>query len=281
MRTYTITFLLVAIVLGFGQKSFADCPQSSTDKKLPAISWSPVPAVGAKFVYGKLADAPPVNSAIQLCVDGKNVGSPVSINADYSFVTQPATALAGGQTIALQLQVSKDGGAIDYGGSISTKISDTYSEQRETKIIAIAGGEWSGYSSLGQSANPFVNFFIQGPATNLGKTIGVDGWGRVRLLGSPQPSTQGIVSTFVDPTGQLMTQDYSKVGTAFDFAFGPAFPIKHKSEFIGWDLLAGFGATTPLSSQAVAVTYKAPAGGSIECSTLVSRFSSRMDMRPA
>ena len=115
-----------------------------------------------------------------------------------------------------------------------------------------------------------MNAFLDGPVDSR-----FSGWGRVRLLGAPQPSTQGIVSTFTDPTGQLTTQDYSKVGTSLDFVIGPNMKLTdvHLPKLGRWSLIAGIGATTPLSSQSVSITYKAPPTGSVECTTLTSRFT--------
>jgi hypothetical protein len=132
-------------------------------------------------------------------------------------------------------------------------------------VILIGGVEQSGYSSLGQSTNPFINVFIEGPGN------WVSGWGRVRLLSAPQPSTQGIASTFTDPTGQLMNQDYSKVGQALDFVVGPKIVIPKTNK--RWAFVAGFGLTTPLNSQTVTLTYAAPPQNTQECKTLTSRFT--------
>ena len=146
-----------------------------------------------------------------------------------------------------------------------------------TVVVAIAGIEQSGYSSLGQNTSPFANFYMQGPVVNR-----MGAWGRVRVLGAPQPSTQGILSTFTDPTGQLTTQDYSKVGTSLDFVIGPRVQITdvNHSRYGGWDFIAVFGATTPLSSQTVAITFKAPPPGSEECSTLTNRFTIKNGYAP-
>src|SRR5579863_4393173 len=92
-------------------------------------------------------------------------------------------------------------------------------QAQDTKMVLIGGIEQSGYSSLGQNTNPFVQAYIEGPDKG-GVSHWVNGWGRIRLLGTPQPSTQGIVSTFTDPTGQLTKQDYSKVGESLDFVLG-------------------------------------------------------------
>jgi hypothetical protein len=135
----------------------------------------------------------------------------------------------------------------------------------------IAGVEQSGYSSLTQSTDPFLQAFIHT----------YYGWARIRLLGAPQPSTQGIVSLFTDPTGQLTSQDYTKVGAAIDFVFGPQIPIKPATfKYGGLKFITGLGFTTPLPSNTVTLTYKAPPAGSQECLTLVDRFSVKNGYSP-
>jgi len=141
-----------------------------------------------------------------------------------------------------------------------------------TTVTLIGGGwEQAGYSSLAQYGNPFVNVSIDGPGNHI-----LTGWGRVRLLSAPQPSTQGIVSTIVNPTGQITTKSFAEAGQAMDFVIGPELRIPHSY----WAVIAGFGATTPLSSQNVTLTYVAPPPGTVECSTLVSRFSAKNGYAP-
>jgi hypothetical protein len=49
--------------------------------------------------------------------------------------------------------------------------------------------------------------------------------------------------------------------------------LKRFKEDSTLSFVAGVGATTPLSSQDVVVTYMVPAAGTVECSTLIQRFS--------
>lgn len=61
-----------------------------------------------------------------------------------------------------------------------------------------------------------------------------------------------------------------------DFVVGPELRIPRSH----WSVIADFGATTPFSSQNVALTYVAPAPGTVECSTLVARFSAQSGYSP-
>jgi hypothetical protein len=285
--TKRVRGLLILIVAGLAMRGQAlgQCPVSSKeiDKNLPKLKINPI-KVGDGIVHGTLDGTLPSGTVgkVQACIDSAPQGGPNAVEVDGSFVVRPTSVLAARQTISFQLIATASGGAATTGPSVNVAVSDTGNSG--TVVVAIAGVEQSGYSSLGLNTSPFLNLFIQGPVNGAHSWKSFGGWGRTRLLGAPQPSTQGIVSTFTDPTGQLTTQDYSKVGTAVDFMIGPTYRIADaddpKSNYGGWELIAGIGATTPLSSQTVALTYKAPPLGSIECATLTNRFTIQKGYAP-
>ena len=210
--------------------------------------------------------------AIRICLNDLPVdGQTTTVNKDGTFVGTKTFKVGAGNSIRAQFE---SGGFPPYGpvskevpvnpGPLQVGNQPSQTPDGSSKAILIGGVEQSGYSSLGQNTNASINIFIEGPEH------WISGWGRVRLLSAPQPSTQGIVSTFTDPTGQLSTQDYSKVGQALDFVVGPKIQFSKNAR---WALIGGFGLTTPLNSQTVAVTYVAPAPNTQECKTLTSRFT--------
>ncbi len=259
---------LFAVLFLTPTTSWADtpCPNTKVDTTLPKPVFTSVVA-GSTAVSGNVKSN---GGGIQICIDGEPDGKPQTIRPDGTF-TYTVSQLKPGQKVVAQF-LSGSGDSLDFGPP-----SDEFTVAGTTgggssglsKAILIGGVEEGAYSSLGQNTNPFINAFIEGPDGR------ITGWGRVRLLSAPQPSTQGIVSTFTDPTGQLTTQDYSKVGQALDFTVGPRIGLSSH-----WAFIAGFGVTTPLSSQTVAVTYTAPPAGSVECTTLTNRFTVKNGYAP-
>lgn len=213
------------------------------------------------------------SDVVRICVDDREVAE-ADVAKSGKFIASLDFPLAQGQTITAQAVRPSNpiygisSNAVQVGGD-AAKSADN------TRTILIGGIEQSGYSSLSQNTNAFLSAFIKGPPY---KSSRWSGWGRVRLLSAPQPSTQGIISTFTDPTGKLSTVDFTKVGQALDFVIGPEYRLGPQSS--RWSFVAGFGATTPLSSQDVTLTYVAPAPGTVECTTMVDRFSSSHGYTP-
>jgi len=139
----------------------------------------------------------------------------------------------------------------------------------------VAGVEQSGYSAEINNTNFFLNAFFRNTFSDKPSSPGFQfrfaAWGRVRLLSSPQPSTEAIVSILTDPTGKISQSSFTQVGQVADFIVGPEFQI------YAWDkmrlgFVSGFGATTPLSSNSTVVTYNVPPPNTAECQQLVDRF---------
>jgi hypothetical protein len=253
------------------------CPTQQIDSNLPKpiITAADVTAskVSGKMPVGKDGKIPA--GTVQVCVDQVEQGSPVTVAAaDGTFALESIPLKPNQSITAVFLPPIVGGGAQSYSNTSAAWVAATANVPDEsTKIFSVGGVEQAGYSSLSQTTNAFLSIFIAGPADRP-----VSGWGRIRLLSAPQPSTQGIVSVFTDPTGQLTTQDYTKVGQALDFVGGPELKFKR---FPRWSLIADAGLTTPLNSQTVALTYVAPGPTTVECATLVSRFSTKNGYSPS
>jgi hypothetical protein len=135
----------------------------------------------------------------------------------------------------------------------------------------IGGVEQSDQSSLPSATTPFLRLFTRaGPD----KHDQLQAWAFVRLLGSPQASsTSGVVSAVTDPAGNITTQTFSGIGTSVDFMVGGEYQLtKPGSAMYSISLIAGYGGTTPLPANTLNQAFKAPAFGTIECSTLQARF---------
>lgn len=223
-----------------------------------------------------------VTGKVEVGKDGTpNPGSSVSVKVDG--VSYSATPNDKGAFVVSLPDALKDKSSVVAVQEAAKNLQETKAGTTATPppdnpmFIGIAGVEQSGYSSLGQSTNAFVSGFFRSPAYPV---FGLRLWGKVRLLGAPSQSSNGIVSTFTDPTGQLQKTDFTKVGQAIDYVLGAEKPVTDASSRAQISLIGGFGATTPLSSQDVVLTYQVPALGTQECTTLIDRFSEQRGYQP-
>jgi hypothetical protein len=235
---------------------FTSVPRPKLDKVTPKST----------EVTGKVDIKNDDTGTVQLCLNNAPLGDATKIEKDGKFSVKGLTELKKGQTITAQFTLRS--GEESKVGAESDSVTVSEGEAL-SKAVLIGGVEQSGYSSLAQNTNAFVNILVEGPEGR------ISGWGKVRLLSTPQPSTQGIVSTFSDPTGQLMSLDYKKVGEGLDFVIGPKIEISKR-----WSFIAEFGGTTPLNSQTATLTYVVPDAGTVECTTLVNRFSAKNGYDP-
>jgi hypothetical protein len=137
------------------------------------------------------------------------------------------------------------------------------------KVVLIGGFETAGYSSQSLASNAFVQGFI---TENIPIGHGFEGWERVGLLGTASPTTNGIGSTFNDPTGTVTKQSFDTVGQALDYAIGSNWANwKIRDNTLG--IIGGFGATTPLSSQTPTSVFMAPDANTYECARMRDRFT--------
>jgi hypothetical protein len=162
--------------------------------------------------------------------------------------------------------------AADPGSADTTDSKENNNE----KISFIAGFEQSGVSSLPTNSGAFVRVFSRSNSLNK-----IDGfgdtriWGQVRVLSVPAASTEGVISTFTDPSGAVKNLDIKQVGSSIDYVIGTEtklFGGKGSSDYSG-HFITFFGATTPFSSEDVIFRYKAPAQGTAECTQLIQKFS--------
>jgi hypothetical protein len=146
-------------------------------------------------------------------------------------------------------------------------------------IIAGYEGAWS--ASQPGSSNAFIRAYGRRIAhTQTSRTdrftpdrVGV--WYSVRLLSAPQASdTNNVISVFTDPQGTLKPQNFTSVGQAADFALGVDWQlINSDGGRSTLSIIAGAGATTPGPANSVTLSYIVPALGTVECTTLRTRFA--------
>lgn len=213
-------------------------------------------------------NAPPVTN---MTVNGERptqqtqAGAPAgNLPASSSFAPRPAASRNSGneQQTANEKKKPKE-------------VPDCTDHCYDTRFIA--GVEQSGFSAQVNNTNLFVDAFFR---DNFHNASGHALWGRIRLLSAPQPSTEGIVSTLVDPTGKITQSGFSQVGQVVDFSAGPEVRIPINWRKTTLSFITAIGATTPLNSKTVVVTYNAPAPNTPECSQLVGRFGQTSGYTP-
>ncbi len=210
------------------------------------------------------------SASIRICVNDIPATNPISIQDGKFDGGTASISVKRGDKITAQV-VSSDNPPGYSPVSTAFKVGTvTAAKSPSAIIVMIAGYEQAGYSAMGLSGNAFVQMFYGGPSTH-----NWSGWGKVRLLGAPQAATEGVVGSFTNPQGQITTQSYSTVGQALDFTVGPRLQLSQN-----WGIIADVGATTPLSSQSTPLTFVVPAAGTVECSTLISRFSPQNGYNP-
>lgn len=263
LRFLTILWLTLS-----GAALTANAQGNLCSEKTPKYPCLNQPNEGDTSVKGELVKAGgtvPAASDVKISIDGFMPSAQPTITGT-SFTFQLAGALGPDNSVTVTITGEGNTGAV--------KVIAKNPKSTGLRVVLIGGWEQAGYSSLTDTGNPFVHAFLE----SSGDKFSV--WGRVRLLSAPQPSTQGIFTVITNPTGQLTTSSFSKTGQSLDFVLGPRVTIPGWPGSHGISFIADVGATTPLSSQDVAVTYKAPAPGTNECTVLASRFSSAMGYNP-
>ncbi len=190
-------------------------------------------------------------------------------------LTQHATD--GTHQIPLSIQDGFLGIAVPPVAAVSSPIqcnasplNTPYSDCDMTATI-IGGVEQSAQSSLPSATTPFLRLFTRAGPDKLPR---LRIWAYVRILGAPQASsTSGVVSVVTDPAGNITTQTFSGIGTSVDFMLGGEYVLtKPGATDYSVSFIAGYGGTTPLTANTLAQAFKAPPFGTVECSTLQSRF---------
>ncbi len=143
---------------------------------------------------------------------------------------------------------------------------------------AIGGVEQTDLSSQNSQTDGFIDAFIRSPASS-----GIFVWTEIRVLGAPSNSnTQNISAAITNASGSVTASTLSTVGTSIDYVLGGEVDLARSNNgYLSLGLIAGFGATTPLSSQTATVAYAVPAYGSNECSQLQQKLSMNNGYRPS
>jgi hypothetical protein len=139
----------------------------------------------------------------------------------------------------------------------------------------VGGVEQADLSAQNSQTEGFVDLIVRAPVN---ARFG-NAWLRARFIGQPtNSSTQNVVSAATDPTGTVTSSSLATVGYAIDYIFGfehdlflPNRNNPTRGQFT-LGLIAGMGATTPLSSQSATIGYAVPAYGTNECNQLQVRF---------
>jgi hypothetical protein len=184
-----------------------------------------------------------------------------------------ASAQVGQAGATSQAAVTTDtaGGSPPAAPQATPSPTPNYSDDK-VGLQIVGGVEQAGIASANGKTNMFLSVFTSANATDSFKL-----WGRIRLLGEAQASTGGVISAFQDPSGQIKNLDTQKVGQAVDFVLGPAIPIypwrgrRHQRYSI--ELIAGVGATTPLSSEDVVSKFAVPSKSSPQCAEVITKFT--------
>jgi hypothetical protein len=257
--------------LAFGKCSTLGKGEASSRPTLNPVE------IGSETVSGSVPNTK--GGLVRVCVGDIQVAT-APIAADGTFTGSLPTPVVSGQSVTAQVMSDQDAPPVTYGLASSEQKADS------DGFVGtfIAGVEQSGYSSLGNNTGAFLNAFFRSGYLQTSRNTGLAFWGRVRLLSAPQPSTSGgIVSIVSNPTGTLTAANYNSIGTAVDYVIGPEFKLKqwnYAGSTSRVSLVAGAGATTPLSSNDIAVTYAAPDPNTTECAQLVNNFGPKSGYVP-
>ncbi|HUA15211.1 MAG TPA: hypothetical protein VMG31_07925 [Verrucomicrobiae bacterium] len=258
--------------------TIGDCsklvPAQSSSVQAPTLSL--VLGANDTVTYSGTAKGAKDGDKIRICVDNVSNGKTAAVKSEKFDGGTESFTVASGQKVVAQQVIS--GTPASYG-PLSDPVSivaQLASQDNPNKAVAvlIGGVEYSGYSAQSQTTNGFLDLYYQGPSSHH-----FAGWTRIRLTSTPQQATNGVVSVISNPTG-LTTYDYSNVGQAIDYVFGPTWTFMRGKSGGTWAAIAEVGATSPLSSQNAPVTFVAPGPGTNECTELVSRFSPAAGYNP-
>jgi hypothetical protein len=206
------------------------------------------------------------NSYVPVTADG-----PLTLNLKTSLQTPQYVSIAQRSRVnGMDRQISSaEALAVGLASQCNRNPGLTPYSDCDMKFSIIAGVEQGAQSSLPSATSPFLSIFTTAPEDGRYKA-----WGSVRLLGAPQAtSTNGVVSSFTDPAGNITTQTFSSIGTSLDFMIGGEIVLTNPgAKMYSVSLVAGYGGTTPLTANTLNQAFKAPAFGTVECMTLQSRF---------
>jgi len=190
-------------------------------------------------------------------------------------VSTPSVAAPPPAAAAVTVTSTKSYGVTAQSQCNQDPVGNPYSDC-DLLFSIIGGVEQSGLSSEPSSTDGFLRVYSQSEPIVFGKgqIARLATWGVIRLLSAPQQnSTSGVVSAFTNPSGTIQTNTISSVGSSIDYTVGLAFLAKSHGRGTT-SLLAGFGGTTPLTSNTVAQAFVAPPFGTVECNILYNKFAS-------
>jgi hypothetical protein len=277
---FSVAFVLPAISLQAQQ----------TDEPATPPAQQPAPADQSKPTAGQAkAAAKQAADAAKQAHDAANQAKSAANKAKSAAKTSktPEDKAAAQQATAAAKQASdaaKQAAAAAKQVDPSTKCTeDSYCDDDLHDLSgvfqAVGGYEQAWSSSQAGSSNAFIKVYgrhmFNADNSELEGGLGI--WYSVRLLSAPQASdTYNVTSVFTNPSGQLKSQTFPSVGSAVDFDLGGQFHIqdinKGQTSFF---FIGGGGATTPAQANTLIEAFKVPDYGTVECSTLRTRFMSQ------
>ena len=177
----------------------------------------------------------------------KQAGQKCTTDTDLSSLTPLANSL----TFAIHCDSGNCGTALAKAADPKQKDTTPYSNKYTRAIFGI---EQSGASSAASESHPFIDFFFNAPLS----ANRVLAWGDVRLTTTAQQVTAFISST-ANVAAAVTTDKVNDIATSFDFRFGPELQLNPGNPRHRVSLIAGFGATSPLTTPAAtAQIFKVP-----------------------
>lgn len=236
--------------------------------------WPTQPAADASLDCTGTGSAIKPTAVTKGAVDAKGLAY---FAGDKSGATDLALSspLTPGQAVSI-VQVVPGGSPVistSYGVGLSEQCNHNPFKNHygdcDMNFSIIGGVEQAGLSSQPSETDGFLRIF-----TRAGRKD-VFAWGEIRLLSAPQQSSAGgVIAAFTDPSGSTITTAVSNVGTSIDFTVGAEYlPRFEKRRQYTVSALAGYGGTTPLSSNSVTQAFTTPPLGTVECNVLYTKFA--------
>lgn len=212
---------------------------------------------------------------VRVCVGDKETAIvPIGPDGSFTAVLQPTPQ----EPVTAQLIASGISTFPKSYKAPSHSVAPAFLYGNQLTVQFIGGVEQSGYSSQINNTNGFLYAYFQSPYWRPEKEKTGALWGRIRLLSGPLPSTVNVVAAVTNPEGTITSSNLTNVGQVVDYVFGPVVRLHQ------WDrpdassnrisLIAGVGATTPLSSSNIQYSLQAPPANSAQCLQLLSLYPS-------
>lgn len=272
-----------------GKAQRVDAIKFPTASQISVCVWTAQPVAGDSLdctLPASTTKASPLSNAKAQGPTGSDYVL-TSADAKGSFLAQLKTPLANGQFVSL-VEVSTTSTSPDVPQTVLSKKTSAVGPATQCntttlpfsdcdlKFSLIGGVEQSAQSTLPSETTGFLRVFTR--AAPFSKDDRFNIWADVRLLGAPAgTSTTDVISVVTNPSGTLIPQTFSTVGTSLDYMFGVEYELRknraNRANGYSISLIAGFGGTTPLQVNPLALAYTSPAFGTVECAQLFPRFS--------